>query len=459
MTTAFPTVRSAVDGVAWPALPDRQGAAMLGLQYQLSLSEWQSADVLERRAFGQIEALLGHCMRAAPFWAERIARAGYRAGQRLDAAAWARVPIITRREIQQAGERLLARSDPPGHGPRHAFETSGSTGSPVKGVRTAFAELFWDAITVRDHLWHGRDPGGRLAFIRRVKGVDAGPHGIAAPAWSRSLGATFVSGTSHLFHLDRPVAEQVTWLAEIDPDYLHTQPSLVREIVREADRRGVRLRNLRAVTTFGEVLDAGVRRLVAEKWSAPVQDTYSTVEAGFIALQCPGHEHYHVQSEACFVEIIDGAGRRCGPGQIGAVVVTPLHNFAMPLLRYAIGDYAEVGPPCSCGRGLPVLTRIIGRVRNVVRRSDGSIIRPRLDNLFDGVACPILQYQVVEDAPQHLAIRIVAGRPMSSADLALLSRNVETNFGEKYEVAVDRVDDIPRGAGGKFEDFISLVER
>jgi phenylacetate-coenzyme A ligase PaaK-like adenylate-forming protein len=61
------------------------------------------------------------------------------------------------------------------------------------------------------------------------------------------------------------------------------------------------------------------------------------------------------------VEVLDEEGRPCAPGETGRVVATSLNNFAMPLIRYETGDTAEVGAPCPCGRGLPVLTRIMGR--------------------------------------------------------------------------------------------------
>jgi phenylacetate-CoA ligase len=87
---------------------------------------------------------------------------------------------------------------------------------------------------------------------------------------------------------------------------------------------------------------------------------YSANETGYLALQCPLSGHYHVQSETVLVEVLDEVGRACRPGETGAVVVTPLQNFAMPLLRYSLGDFAEVGSPCACGRHLPVLKEILG---------------------------------------------------------------------------------------------------
>ena len=92
---------------------------------------------------------------------------------------------------------------------------------------------------------------------------------------------------------------------------------------------------------------------------------YSSQEVGYIALECPTGESYHVQAENVLVEVLDDQDRPCSPGDVGRVVVTALHNFATPLLRYDIGDYAEVGAPCPCGRGLPALRRIMGRQRNM----------------------------------------------------------------------------------------------
>jgi phenylacetate-CoA ligase len=101
-------------------------------------------------------------------------------------------------------------------------------------------------------------------------------------------------------------------------------------------------------------------------------DMYTCQEAGYLALQCPDHPHYHVQSENVLLEVVDDQGLPCAPGEVGRVLVTSLNNFATPLIRYEIGDYAEVGAACSCGRGLPVLKRIMGRYRNLLTLPDGT---------------------------------------------------------------------------------------
>ena len=103
---------------------------------------------------------------------------------------------------------------------------------------------------------------------------------------------------------------------------------------------------------------------------------YSSQEFGYIALQCPDAHTYHVQSEAVYVEILDGPGGPCRPGEVGRVVISTLHNYATPLLRYEMGDYAETGGDCVCGRTLPVLNRIVGRERNMWIMPNGQRMWP-----------------------------------------------------------------------------------
>jgi phenylacetate-CoA ligase len=106
---------------------------------------------------------------------------------------------------------------------------------------------------------------------------------------------------------------------------------------------------------MSEVLDPETCDDCQKYWGGPVIESYSAKEAGTIALQCPEHGRLHVQSESLLLEILYESGRACAPDKIGCVVISDLHNLALPLIRYEIGDYAEAAEPCPCGRGLPTL--------------------------------------------------------------------------------------------------------
>ena len=159
---------------------------------------------------------------------------------------------------------------------------------------------------------------------------------------------------------------------------------------------------------MGETITDEFRGICQEVWGKPVADMYSCEEAGYIALQCPKHEHYHIQSENILVEVLDEHDKPCRPGEIGRVVLTTLHNFAMPLIRYEILDYAEVGGECPCGRGLPVLKRIVGRQRNMITHPDGSQHWPSFPASTWSHIGPIRQMQMIQKEPDYIVINLVA---------------------------------------------------
>ena len=180
-------------------------------------------------------------------------------------------------------------------------------------------------------------------------------------------------------------------------------------------------------------------------------------EDGYLALQCPQHEHYHVQAEGVLLEVLDDTGAPCVPGQVGRVVVTPLHNFAMPLVRYDIGDYAEAGEPCACGRGLPVLKRILGRVRNMLTTADGKRYWPVFGTRALMESAPVLQVQFVQKSHDLVEARIVAAAPLSGAQEAQFRDRVLSMLPPGMSLRFAYCDSIARSASGKFEEFVSEV--
>ena len=179
--------------------------------------------------------------------------------------------------------------------------------------------------------------------------------------WGPPIDTVYDTGPLGMMALQEDIAVQAEFLVAHNPAYLLSLPSNLIALCRHFARSGVELPALREVRSYGEALSQEVRDACREQWGVPVTDTYSSQELGYLAIQCPTAERYHVMSELFLVEILDEEGRPCGAGETGRVVATDLHNYGMPLLRYDLGDYAQVGEPCPCGRGLPVLDRVVGR--------------------------------------------------------------------------------------------------
>jgi len=157
---------SDVEGIVWPPLLVGDSAQLAALVTGLEGTQWCGRTELEAAQGEQLGRLALHLSRHSPAFAARLRSAGLSAADlgRIDRLA--SLPVLRRRQLQEAGADFFARQVPKGHQPIGQTKTSGSTGEPVTVQRTQVCRLFWAACTVRDHLWQGRDFAGRMTSIR-----------------------------------------------------------------------------------------------------------------------------------------------------------------------------------------------------------------------------------------------------------------------------------------------------
>lgn len=147
-------------------MPAPVGASMLAMQFQLEQSQWWPPEVLAEQQFRQAELLLHHAFDTVPLYYERLHAAGWRPGMDITPELWARIPLLARGDIQASGEALRSKAPPSDQGRLLGYQSSGSTGEPIRTWGIEVTHFFWGALTLRDHLRHRRDLGGKLAAIR-----------------------------------------------------------------------------------------------------------------------------------------------------------------------------------------------------------------------------------------------------------------------------------------------------
>lgn len=426
------------------------GATLLALQSQLAQSErWPRAQ-LHAMQWQRLSKVLRHAWDVIPFWRARLSAAGYDPALPLAEEQFARIPLLTRQDVQQLGESLHSPV-PPGHGRVHRAETSGSTGRPATFLSSDIEQVHWHAFTLRDHLWHRRDLSGKLAAIRYSRETGS------AAGWGPSTDGIVDTGPRAVLRIDTPVDEQVAWLLQERPACLLSHASNIAALAHAFLRAGLALPGLREVRSVSETVRPELHELVHAAWNVKLVDMYTAREVGYIALQCPEHAHYHVQEENLLLEVLDESGEPSAPGQPGRVVVTALHKFAMPLIRYDIGDYAVPGEACGCGRGLRVLREVLGRSRNMLKLPDGTQRWPLCDLVGHPEMPGILQYQYLQRDLQRIEVRLVVGTDYSRQREASLVEIIRGRLGAPFEIDFSYVDAIGRSAGGKFEDFLCLA--
>ena len=431
--------------------PSRNGRGARG---QLQETQWLPKARLVERQNASLEPLLNHCASASSWFSHRLRQLGVTKQSLCDLNVFQRLPPITKRDIQDAGQNLFCTNLPRGHGHPTRIKTSGSTGEPTLINRSYLNELDWMALALREDDWHRRDYARRECTIstitKNLLRCLIGERQSICYSQARLLFACLCRGICQNWlvrfkNIARLIFEcfQVYWLA------LRDHSKELRDGLRE-------------IRVYGETFCPESRRNAGDALCVRITDMYCSQEVGIIACQCPEFQYLHVSAEALIVEVIRDDGSPCLPGEIGRVVITDLRNFATPLIRYEIGDYAEVGPQCPCGRGAPTISQVLGRRRNLMLLPDGSRCWPRLGHLFREYSkmVAVKQFQLIQTDVGKLQVRLVVASVPRREHEELLKALLLTMTGHDFELEfVYFSDKVPRERGSKFEDFKNLVDR
>lgn len=445
-------MRSDVAGIAWPPVSVGPRAVLATIMRELEATQWLPPEAIGARQFEQLLILARYAHKHSKFFKARLARARLKFDDLDGIERLRKLPVLGRRDIQSAGPALFCDVIPESHGAIAESRTSGSTGEPVVVKRTAINQLDWLAMTMREHVWQARDFSGRLAAVR----ANISAH-KSLPDWGPPASALFKTGPSIGIPITTDIQRQFALLAEFAPDNILIYPSILDALIQHCLANKVSLPSLKHIRTIGETLSPRVREDAKRVFTARLSDCYSSQEVGYIALECPQSGLYHVMAETMIVEVVREDGTPCGEGEVGRVVVTDLHNFATPLIRYIIGDYAEVGGACPCGRGLPTLARILGRERNLILMPDGSRHWPLTGGRHLRDELPqIQQYQLVQLDREHMEARFVTAKPLTAAEEEFVRERIQKSLGHPFEIAFTYFEGkIPVGKNGKFEEFVS----
>jgi phenylacetate-CoA ligase len=449
---SFAQFRSHIAGVVWPPVSTGTAATLAVLLDAFDSSQWLDPAAIRELQFRQLRALAEYCVRHSPYFARRLDAAGLTPAALATPEGLLRLPPLRRRDLQDATD-LFCDEVPAGHAPLREMHSSGSTGEPVRVLRTGLCEMMWLAHMVRDEIWHRRDLKGRRCSIRAVI-ADL----VRFPTWGGIAGELFETGEVLAVPSRLAVAEQAARIDAFRPESLLAYPNVLAALLEECRARGRSFEGLGHLRTMGETLSPDLREGLATFFGAKVTDSYSGQEIGYLALQCPDSPLYHVMAETVIIELVRDDGTPCGEGEVGHVLVTDLHNLATPIIRYEIGDYAEAGPPCPCGRGLPTLRRIMGRERNLAHLPDGRRLWPWFANAeLRGIA-PVRQFQVIQHDIDRMELRLVCDRPLSGAEEARMRTAICKVLDHDMVIDISRFDDaLPLGSGGKFEEFICMI--
>jgi phenylacetate-CoA ligase len=433
----------------WARREDRRAA---GLRDELARRQFDPPAVVRARQVVALRRMLKHAAATVPFYRERFAQVGFRPDDVNAISDLQSLPLLTKTDIRNRGPELLSASFR--DRPLIRKTTSGSTGVPLE-VRLDAGGLSWKrACTLRSDEWSGWRRGGRVAKV--WGNPDYRRHGVKG----RMRNALY----ERAIHLDTlgmtpdVIRQFVTDFNRSRPELLFGHAHSVFLLADFIDRHGIQAHRPGGIITTAMVLHDWQRRRIEATFGCPVTNRYGCEEVSLIACECSEHCGLHVNADSVLVEIVND-GKPALPGTPGSIVVTDLSNFAMPLIRYLIGDVGVLAErTCACRRGSVLLESIEGREADYVVATDGRLISGiSLTENFAVLVPGVAQLQIVQDELRRFVFRIVRGHDWGAISERKLSDLVAERFGRKVRYELEFVDLIPQEPSGKYRFCISRV--
>lgn len=405
--------------------------------------------VLQQRR--DLAKLLRHAQQNVPFYRDRLNGVLSKDGG-IDWDKWNEIPIVKRSDLLNRRAEMLASSMPRGHGQIHESKSSGSTGPRITISSSEYSSAFTRAALYRAHGWHGIDWSRPILYWwDDSAGLpdSSRPGPVWGPPWvSEAVGRQVVLGRQS------DAAEILTYMRNHDVGYLAVKPMSAHVLALEAIRLGIRPR-LDAILAHGTAARPEENNACRAAFGARMILGYSGKEGQLMAYPCPDGRGYHVNEETVLLEILDADDEPCAVGEVGRVIVTPIFNFAQPLIRYEQGDLAVVGQRCSCGRTLKVIDRIVGRQESLFRFPDGSNVALSLSfTLMEEFGAAY--WQVAQVEPLAIEVRYVWSGT-GTCDEVKVADTIRADTRQSVHITFKRVNDIARGPGGKFIPYVYEV--
>ena len=396
----------------------------------------------------RLDATLRHAVRNVPYYKRTLGAYQPRFNEMVDRLDLSELPCITKETIRQHAAELRA-DDAHRYRPT-PVRTSGSTGTPTEFLVDRHTSVAHFASLWRVLNWAGYHFGDRFADMTgEVLANDALFHFDARLNCLRLSSFNFKKENVPLYH-ER--------LRKFRPGLIKGYPSALALFCRWTRELGVEPYRPRAVLTCAESVLDHQRAVIEETFGCPMFDFYAQNERAALISTCE-KGRYHVHEEYAHVELVPTSDDFRPPSPAAEIVTTTFHSFAMPLIRYRLGDLAEPDDdgPCACGRAYRRVRRITGRVVDVVVTPDGRHVGGLAAAFLD--APGIRVSQVVQETVDEIRVDVVRAQTYTPRDGESVLRELRTRLGGALRIRLNFVDSIAPGRNGKIQFIVSTPGR
>lgn len=412
--------------------------------------QWASPEQIRHYQLERLRRVLAVASETIPFYRDRFRRIGFEPGDLKSLDDLKLLPILQKQEVR---DHFWGMFDSKNSWQGILCQTSGTTGEPLRFLLSREQVCMEWADIWRCWIWAGYRPYDRVAAFRHYEPKPGEP----VSRYERHSNTLFFS----VYDMEeRRLPEYVGNFNRFRPRIMRGYPSSIYILASFAKEKKLQLHSPRAIITSSETLLPQYRSLIEEVFRCPVFDWYGTNERVLTACQCERRASYHISAGAGIGEYLDLDPSDRSDTEAKSLVVTTLTNRVMPLIRYKVGDlvYPEAGT-CACGRGLPILRSIVGRLDDIIITGENKYVSPiRFYVLFQDFDM-IRQFQIVQTEPNEVLVRLNCVRVLSDGEISTLMERLRRLLGNTMRIEIVPVEEIQPQPSGKVRNVVSPHSR
>jgi len=448
-----------IENLALPVADIVKSTSMFKFSRVLSKTQWLPRQEINRLQIKNLHILLKHAYETVPYYRKLFRERNLSPSDIKNIDDLVKIPPLTKADIRNNFEDLISRGFQKSH---LILGRSGGTGDQITFYTTK-EDLSWTfAAEYRAYGWAGYRLGDRC-FLLWGSIIDETSHNNIVRRFTSILNRKLVLNTYNFSH--EAINKSAYLLNKFRPKIIRGYASSVYMLARYLLENHVDYVQPRAVITSAETLLDYMRKTIEEAFGCSTFDFYGSREIGSLAAECEEHSGYHISAENVVLEFIR-ENEHVSAGETGVIFVTNLRNFGMPLIRYNIGD---VGRPsdevCGCGRGLPLMSSIEGRISQFMAVYDkrlGHVVP--ISTAGPGVfsiallQIPLERYQIIQESLEKVVIKAVKGKGYSQAHTDFILKHLRKYLGDDITIEIEFVDLLPPLPSGKRSVFISKID-
>jgi len=447
-----------IENLALPLYDIVKRTSMFKFSHILQKTQWLPRQEIERLQARNLRVLLKHAYETVPYYRRVFRERSLSPSDIKSVDDLMKLPILTKADIRKNLGDLVSQGFPKSS---LILGRSGGTGDQIKFYTTK-EEMNWVfAAEYRAYDWGGYRLGDRC-FMLWGSPIDVAKYSSMLSRFTNALNRKLVLNTYVVS--DEVLGKLAYLLKKFSPEIIRGYASSVYMMAKYLLENGVDNVRPRAVITSAETLLDYMRKTIEEAFGCPVFDFYGSREIGSLAAECEEHSGYHISAENVALEFVR-EGEHVATGEAGVVLVTNLRNFGMPFIRYDIEDVGKASNEvCGCGRGLPLMSSIEGRVSQFMAIYDKRLGRViPVSTAGPGVFSialmhiPLERYQIVQESLDRVVVKAVKGEGYSQRHTDFLLEHVRKYLGDNITIEVEFVDSLPQLPSGKRSVFISKI--